>query len=91
MIRSPRAQVVIVLAAGDLLAEQPNIGRPGRIPGTRELVAPKTSYIIPYRVRGDTLQSCASFTSRDAYRRGGSSVLIRKNRHNPAVWRIFVQ
>lgn len=51
-----RRVVIRVLAAVDLLAEQPNIGRPGRIPGTRELIVPKTSYIIPYRVRGDTVQ-----------------------------------
>ena len=51
-----RRVVIRVLAAVDLLAEQPNIGRPGRIPGTRELVVPKTSYIIPYRVRGDRVQ-----------------------------------
>ena len=34
-----------------LLAESPTLGRPGRIPGTHELVIPKTRYIIPYRVR----------------------------------------
>lgn len=34
-----------------LLAENPNLGHPGRLPGTHELVIPKTRYIIPYRVR----------------------------------------
>ncbi len=34
-----------------LLADNPTLGHPGRIPGTRELVVPDTSYIIPYRVR----------------------------------------
>ena len=33
------------------LAENPAQGHPGRIHGTRELVVPKTRYIIPYRVR----------------------------------------
>ncbi len=33
------------------LAENPALGHPGRIHGTRELVIPKTRYIIPYRVR----------------------------------------
>jgi len=32
------------------------LGRPGRVLGTRELVVPDTSYIIPYRVRGNTLE-----------------------------------
>ncbi|MBZ5511545.1 MAG: type II toxin-antitoxin system RelE/ParE family toxin [Acidobacteriia bacterium] len=33
------------------LAVHPAIGRPGRVPGTRELVVPDTPYIVPYRVR----------------------------------------
>ncbi len=31
-------------------------GRPGRVPGTRELVVTGTPYIIPYRVRGQTVE-----------------------------------
>ncbi len=31
-----------------LLAEQPGIGRPGRVTGTRELVVVGLPYIIPY-------------------------------------------
>jgi len=34
------------------LAAHPALGRPGRVPGTRELVVAGTPYIIPYRVRG---------------------------------------
>ncbi len=34
-----------------LLADNPNLGHPGRLPGTHELVIPKTRYIVPYRVR----------------------------------------
>ncbi len=33
------------------LREMPEIGRPGRVPGTRELVVAGTPFIIPYRVR----------------------------------------
>jgi toxin ParE1/3/4 len=39
-----------------LLPNNPHMGRPGRVPGTRELVIPNTPYIVPYRVRGDELQ-----------------------------------
>ena len=38
------------------LLQSPHIGRPGRVPGTRELVITSTSYIVPYRFVGDTLQ-----------------------------------
>ena len=34
-----------------LLTENPKLGAAGRVPGTRELVIPKTPYIVPYRVR----------------------------------------
>lgn len=33
-----------------LLSENPALGHPGRIDGTRELVIPDTRYIVPYRV-----------------------------------------
>ena len=38
------------------LADNPNIGRPGRVFGTRELIIPQTSYIVAYRVRNDAVQ-----------------------------------
>ena len=34
-----------------MLKDTPSMGHPGRLPGTRELVIPKTRYIVPYRVR----------------------------------------
>jgi toxin ParE1/3/4 len=34
-----------------LLSNNPSLGHPGRLPGTHELVIPKTRYIVPYRVR----------------------------------------
>ena len=46
------AQVVTrILKAVDLVETQPQMGRPGRLPGTRELVVNGTPYLIPYRVR----------------------------------------
>lgn len=39
-----------------ILGEQPNLGRPGRLPGTRELVVSNFPYILPYRVRNDTVE-----------------------------------
>jgi toxin ParE1/3/4 len=42
--------------AMQLLAEHPDAGRPGRVPGTRELVIAATPFIIPYRVVENTVQ-----------------------------------
>ena len=39
-----------------LLSENADIGRPGRVPGTRELVIAKTPFIVPYRLQGEVLQ-----------------------------------
>lgn len=38
-----------------LLTDFPAMGRPGRVSGTRELVVTDTPYIVPYRVRGQTV------------------------------------
>jgi toxin ParE1/3/4 len=50
-----------------LVSEHPAIGRPGRVAGTRELVVPQTPYIIPYRVRGNTLAIIAVFHQRQRW------------------------
>ena len=42
--------VLRVLDAIEALVEFPNVGRPGRVPGTRELVVSRTPFIVPYRV-----------------------------------------
>ena len=58
-----RLVVARVLAAVAMLADQPAVGRPGRVPGTRELVVLKTRYIVPYRVRGDAVEVLRVFHS----------------------------
>jgi toxin ParE1/3/4 len=39
-----------------LLPDNPHMGRPGRVPGTRELVIPQTPYIVPYRVQRGAIE-----------------------------------
>lgn len=48
-----------IRAAPMQLLHHPASGRPGRIEGTRELLVPGTSYILPYRVRGDAVEILA--------------------------------
>ena len=40
----------------DRLADQPGMGRPGRVGGTRELVINKGRHIAAYRVRGQAVE-----------------------------------
>ena len=58
-----RVVVARVLGAVATLAEQPGLGRPGRVPGTRELVVGKTRYIVPYRVRDESVEILRVFHS----------------------------
>jgi len=51
--RDPRAAQRIYNAIREqvaLLADQPGLGRPGRVAGTRELVITRTPYIVAYTV-----------------------------------------
>ncbi|MFO1425547.1 MAG: type II toxin-antitoxin system RelE/ParE family toxin [Steroidobacteraceae bacterium] len=52
-----------ILAAVARLADDPAMGRPGRVPGTRELVVTRTRYLVPYRVRGDAVEILRVFHS----------------------------
>ena len=47
-----------------LLVDQPAMGRPGRVPGTRELVLQPYPFLIPYRVKGEEIQILRVFHTR---------------------------
>jgi toxin ParE1/3/4 len=54
--RNPRAAETLadkIAASIDRLADHPHRGRPGRVAGTRELIAPGTPYIVVYSVVAD--------------------------------------
>ena len=56
---SPRAAVSVddrIEARVEGLAQFPEMGRAGRIEGTRELVISRTPYIAAYRIAGDTVR-----------------------------------
>ncbi len=54
-----RIVVATVSVVHDQLTAFPHSGRPGRIEGTRELVVPKTPFIVAYRIAGDTIDILA--------------------------------
>ncbi|TXT41411.1 MAG: addiction module antitoxin [Comamonadaceae bacterium] len=40
----------------DMLMQHPQMGRPGRMKGTRELVISRTPFIVVYRVKGTRIE-----------------------------------
>ena len=51
-----RVALHIIHNIEQLLPDNPQMGRPGRVPGTRELVIPKTPFIVPYRLHRNVVQ-----------------------------------
>jgi toxin ParE1/3/4 len=50
-----RVALHIIHNVETLLPNSPEMGRPGRVPGTRELVIPRTPFIVPYRLVGNAV------------------------------------
>jgi toxin ParE1/3/4 len=53
--------VLKVIGAVEQLLDNPGLGRPGRVPGTRELVVGGTPFLVPYRARGEVIEILAVF------------------------------
>ena len=53
-----------ILETIQLLESRPEIGRPGEVPGTRELAIPRTPYVLVYRVLDGGLRLLAIFHGR---------------------------
>ncbi len=54
--QSATAFVIHLMENAAMLASHPQMGRPGRVPGTRELVITRFPYILPYRVREQNVE-----------------------------------
>ena len=51
-----RIALRVIEAVETVLPAHPAAGRPGRVPGTRELVVTGTPFIVPYRLRGGVVE-----------------------------------
>jgi toxin ParE1/3/4 len=51
-----RVALHIIQNVETLLRDHPEMGRPGRVSGTRALVIPGTPFIVPYRLVGKEIQ-----------------------------------
>jgi toxin ParE1/3/4 len=54
-----RRQALQIVSAAEQLTRFPESGRPGRVPGTRELVVGQTPFLVAYRAQGDVLEVLA--------------------------------
>jgi toxin ParE1/3/4 len=52
-----------IVAAAEQLTNFPEMGRPGRMPGTREFLVRSLPYLIVYEVNADTVTILAVFHS----------------------------
>ncbi|WP_431065876.1 type II toxin-antitoxin system RelE/ParE family toxin [Methylotuvimicrobium sp.] len=62
--KAARTLLAEIKARVDVLIDQPQLGREGRVEGTRELVLTGSQYILPYRVQGQQIQVLAVFHGR---------------------------
>jgi toxin ParE1/3/4 len=51
-----RSEINQILDTVGLLDSNPSMGRPGRVPGTRELVVAGTPYIVAYRAKRRSIE-----------------------------------
>lgn len=56
-----------ILSGLSRLTHLPYMGRPGRVPGTRELVITGTPYLVPYRIKGDRVEILAVLHGRQKW------------------------
>jgi toxin ParE1/3/4 len=45
-----------IMQSVNLLLDQPGIGKAGRVPNSRELVVPGTPFLVPYRIKNNTIE-----------------------------------
>jgi toxin ParE1/3/4 len=58
-VSAAEKQLDLIKRSVEQLANFPEMGRPGRVYGTRELVIQSTPYIVAYRLKGSIVQILA--------------------------------
>lgn len=53
--------VLNIIQVVELLADQPAMGRPGRVINTKELIISGTPYIVPYRIKNKSVEILSVF------------------------------
>jgi addiction module RelE/StbE family toxin len=56
-----------ILRAAERLQQSPNLGRKGRLRGTRELIVANTPYLIPYRIHLNRVELLRVFHTHRQY------------------------
>ena len=62
-------------ASNNLLSENPKLGAPGRVAGTRELVIPKTPYIVHFGLYGLDENEVAAISEHEHIPNGAAAAL----------------
>lgn len=57
--RAAKMTIQRIRRSAKLLIRTPHIGRIGRVEGSRELVVPRTPYILPYRIHAGNVEIIA--------------------------------
>ena len=60
-----------ILEANEQLSDNPEIGRPGHVEGTREWVISQTPYLVVYRIRNDQVEILRVWHARQNWQGNG--------------------
>jgi toxin ParE1/3/4 len=88
---NPRAAAGMVMKiiqiVEDHLSQTPAMGRPGRVPKTRELIVPDTPYIVAYRIKDKNLEVLRVISITMPRLGEAYSDAIPPGDHNAEAWR----
>jgi addiction module RelE/StbE family toxin len=63
-VEAARRTINRIKDASTGLSDQPEMGRRGRVPGSRELIIPSTPYLLIYRIHDRTIEMLRVFPTK---------------------------